>query len=79
MREIKSFNDVESCLLQEEICGGGGFTPRPTWIFSKTLDTAGGQELHPEAFPGETKVPGRSRGLPEALRPYQQPSEEDPP
>lgn len=36
VRETKPFNDVESCLLQEEICGGGGYTPRPTWIFSKS-------------------------------------------
>lgn len=36
VRETKPFNNVESCLLQEEICGGGGFTPRPTWIFSKS-------------------------------------------
>lgn len=37
VRETKPFNNVESCLLQEEICGGGGFTPRPTWIFSKSM------------------------------------------
>lgn len=42
-------------------------------------DTAGGPELHPEAVPGEAEVPGGPRGLPEALRPHQQPAEEDPP
>ncbi|KAM7376422.1 hypothetical protein PAMP_006157 [Pampus punctatissimus] len=35
VRETKPFNNVESCLLQEEICGGGGFARRPTRIFSK--------------------------------------------
>lgn len=38
VRETKPFNNVESCLLQEEICGGGGFTWRPTWIFSKSMN-----------------------------------------
>lgn len=42
-------------------------------------DTAGGPELHPEAVPGEAEVPGGPWGLPEALRPHQQPAEKDPP
>ncbi|CAJ1074528.1 Hypothetical predicted protein [Xyrichtys novacula] len=79
VRETKPFNNVESCLLQEEICGGGGFTRKPTWIFSKTPDTAGGPGLHPEAVPGEAEVPRRPRGLPTSLRPHQQPAEENPP
>lgn len=37
VREIKPFNNVESCLLQEEICGGGGFAQRPTRISSKSM------------------------------------------
>lgn len=34
--ENKPFNNVESRLLQEEVCGGGGFTRGPAWIFSKS-------------------------------------------
>ncbi|KAJ7990777.1 hypothetical protein DPEC_G00290430 [Dallia pectoralis] len=58
--DIKPINNVESCLFQEEICGGGGSTRRPTWIFSKTLDTPGGSELHPQAFFGKAEIPGGS-------------------
>lgn len=36
VRETKPFNDVESCLLQEEICGGRGYTGEPPWIFTKS-------------------------------------------
>ncbi len=48
-------------------------------LLSAAPDTAGGPQLHPEALPGEAKVPGGPRGLPEALRPHQQPAEENPP
>lgn len=37
VRETKPFNDVESCLLQEEICGGRGYTGEPSWIFTKSI------------------------------------------
>lgn len=36
VRATKPFNDVESCLLQEEICGGRGYTGEPSWIFTKS-------------------------------------------
>lgn len=36
VRATKPFNDVESCLLQEEICGGRGYTGKPSWIFTKS-------------------------------------------
>lgn len=53
--------------------------PGPLCLLPAAPDTAGGPELHPEAVPGEAEVPGGPRGLPAALRPHQQPAEEDPP
>lgn len=46
---------------------------------SAAPDTAGGPELHPEVVSGEAEVPWGPRGLPAALRPHQQPAQEDPP